>query len=216
MMTLYGLLFALALSIDGFIVGVHYGMRRVRLPLGSLLVIASCTAAGMALSMFAGGVLAADFARQAAETAGGAVLIFIGLWQLGQAWVERVRRVQTGADVERSPGERRLASFRVPFLGVVVEIIADPIKADKDRSGVIEFREAAALGAVLGVDALGAGFAAAMLGFPPTLIALVAGAIAIFVSGGVRVGRGLKQHLAGDKWLFLPGLILVAIGIAHL
>lgn len=210
---LSGMLFALALSVDGFVVGVQYGMRRIALPSASLAVVALCTGAGMALSMFIGGLFSGEVGSETGQRIGGMILILLGLWQLSQGWVEYARRSQ-----DREPGsvERPLAAFRIPSLGIIVEIVTDPMQADSDHSGAIDLYESLALGAALGLDTLGAGFAASMLGFGPSLIALVAGSIVIVVRIGVALGHVLDRRSASHKWLMLPGLILIAMGLVHL
>ena len=48
---------ALAVSLDGFGVGVTYGLRGIRIPLASIAIIAVCSGAVIWLSMLAGGFL---------------------------------------------------------------------------------------------------------------------------------------------------------------
>ncbi len=48
------LIIALALSVDGFGVGMAYGLKRIKIPLTSMLIIAFCTALAMGISMMFG------------------------------------------------------------------------------------------------------------------------------------------------------------------
>lgn len=217
MALLSGLVLALALSVDGMIVGIQYGMRQVRIPTGSLVVIGLCTAVGMSSSMLAGRLFAADVSHETATTIGGLTLVALGLWQLSQGSAEYLRRLGREAWRRGEGGEYpELAFIRIPAMGVIVKIVADPLEADTDRSGSIDLKEALALGIALGLDTLAAGFAASMLGFRPWLIVLVAAAILLLVRLGVALGRRLDHRLPGNKWLLVPGLVILVTGIAHL
>src|SRR5689334_5987737 len=78
------LLLALAVSIDSFSVGLTYGLRKMRIPFKSLLIIATCSAVVLSLAMAIGHLLIRFVSPSAAETVGGAILIAIGVWVLYQ------------------------------------------------------------------------------------------------------------------------------------
>ena len=72
------LLFAAALSMDGFGAGVAYGLRKIRVPALSLLIISLASGAGIWTAMAAGNLIAGyiPYARQA----GAGLLIVAGIW----------------------------------------------------------------------------------------------------------------------------------------
>src|SRR4051794_35683761 len=75
---------AIALSLDGIGVGFAYGLRKIRIPVGSLLTIASCSMLAMTLSMFAGhGINSFSFGFDTSAM-GALILIVVGIWQLVQ------------------------------------------------------------------------------------------------------------------------------------
>ncbi len=204
-----GLLLTLALSLDGFIVGMHYGIRRIKIPFGSLVIIGACTALGMGASMAFGEGFSGLISVEGAHVLGGGVLIALGLWQLLQAWLEYVRR-------QNRTSRRALFRLRVRPLGVVVQVLADPTQVDHDDSGVIDVKEALVLGVALGLDTLAAGFAAAMLGFALPLAAGVAGGLLLLVWVGLRYGHRFGPAALGGRGMFIPGLVLVIMGILQL
>jgi putative Mn2+ efflux pump MntP len=75
---LAALLFALAVSADGFAAGVAYGIKRIRIPVIPLLVIAISSAAAVSVSMILGTGLAAILAPWWASRLGALLLIGIG------------------------------------------------------------------------------------------------------------------------------------------
>ena len=62
--------------------------------------------------------------------------------------------------------ERMVFTLELRKLGVVIQILRSPSKADMDNSGSISTQEAMWLGIALSLDAFGAGLGAALLGFP--------------------------------------------------
>lgn len=245
-----GVLLTLALSADGFVVGLHYGLRRIHLPWTSWAIVGACSAAGMAASMLFGGALAGRFSPETAKSFGGALLVLLGLWQLLQGFSEYIHSGShpgsgaapdpSGAtsdpagaisDLERATsdpasaaqgplreagGARPLLNLRLRSLGIAVQILADPVRADADRSGTIDVREAVLLGAALGADTLAAGAGAAMLGFGPAMVLAVTFGLLALLALGISAGRRWEGFGPGRKKVFLPGVILLAAGLLQL
>jgi putative sporulation protein YtaF len=218
-------LLALAVSLDGFGVGASYGIRGIRIPALSVFIISACSGAVVWLAMTAGGWLTAWLPLTVARTAGAVLLIAVGLWALVQ-----LRRSAGGVDArgagagEACAGDadssplRSVARIELRRLGLVICVLRAPQTADMDRSGTISASEAVLLGFALSLDALGAGFGAAMVGFPALPSALfIAAASGMFLLAGLRFGRRFAVRIAGAKAVsVLPGLILIATGIARL
>ncbi|MHA7964816.1 manganese efflux pump [Paenibacillus sp. CAU 1782] len=78
------ILLAFAVSLDGFGVGVTYGLRKIRIPFLSIFIIACCSGLVIWLSMQAGGWLGGFLSETAAKFIGAAILIGIGCWALIQ------------------------------------------------------------------------------------------------------------------------------------
>ncbi|HUC93427.1 MAG TPA: MntP/YtaF family protein [Paenibacillus sp.] len=78
------LLLAFAVSLDGFGVGVTYGLRHIRIPVFSIAIIAVCSGTVIGLSMLAGEWLTAWLSPIAARTIGAVILIAIGCMALYQ------------------------------------------------------------------------------------------------------------------------------------
>ena len=117
-----------------------------------------------------------------------------------------------------SPSLRSVVRIELRRLGLVICVLRAPQAADMDRSGTISASEAMLLGIALSLDALGAGFGAAMVGFPalPSSL-LIAAASGMFLLAGLSFGRKFAVRFGGAKAVsVLPGLILIATGIARL
>ena len=193
---------AFALSLDSFGVGMTYGLRRVRIPIFSIVIISICSGMFIWLSMQAGGLLVRYVSPAAAQWTGSVILIAIGAWAI----VQLLRKKEDAPDSGRSGGgmkpippqnlkewigraeSKPLIRIQLRRLGLVIQILKTPSAADIDCSGSISAAEAAWLGAALSLDAFGAGIGASLLGYPSLLTALV---IALFSGAFLRAGMHL-------------------------
>ncbi|WP_276354271.1 sporulation membrane protein YtaF [Cohnella caldifontis] len=228
------ILLSFAVSLDGFGVGMTYGIRKIRIPAKSVAIIACCSGLVILLSMVAGRLLTRWMPPAGASAAGAVILIAIGIWALvqflrGDDADERPDASARGLSPEaasaaesrrRGPegsASREVWSLEIRQWGIIVQILRTPSAADMDRSGTITAGEAFLLGTALSLDAFGAGIGAAMIGYPALLTAaVIAAASGSFLWLGTRVGF----RVAGWRWVrqltLLPGIILIAIGLLKL
>ncbi|MCG1022085.1 sporulation membrane protein YtaF [Sutcliffiella horikoshii] len=203
------ILLAFAVSLDSFSVGLTYGLRKMHMPLKSISIIACCSAVSLLLAMFVGTILMNFLSPAFAETIGGSILILLGVWVLYQFF-----RASTADDNTSFVDERILFNLEIKSLGVVINILRKPTEADFDRSGSITGLEAFFLGIALSLDAFGAGIGAALLGYSPWLMAVsVAVMSSLFVITGIKLGRIFSTVSWINKFSFLPGVLLIIIGI---
>ncbi|MGG3432692.1 sporulation membrane protein YtaF [Heyndrickxia coagulans] len=201
------LLLALAVSMDNFSTGFTYGLRKMKIPLKSLLIIAVCSGASLFLSVLFGKSLLHWIRPETANRIGGVILILIGGWVMIQFF-------RSNDEKEEEPGEKVVLNFEIRFLGVVIHILKKPMSADFDRSGAITGIEAVMLGIALSLDAFGAGIGAGIMGYSPFLLSfLVAGMSFLLVSSGIRLGMLFSRLQWIRKISFIPGVLLILIGI---
>jgi putative sporulation protein YtaF len=226
------LLLALAVSMDGLGVGITYGLRRIHIPLKSILIISLCSGAVVLISMLVGTWLSTLFSFRIASFVGAGILILIGCWSLVQYIVNRLRRQDEDDTLtsDSTPQEKLTSSvtpgnmlrakewsIEIKRLGLVIQILRTPHVADIDASGVISATEALLLGIALSLDSLGVGLGAALTGLPPLWTALL-----IFLACGTLLAVGLRIGFHYSKFAFmraigvLPGLVLIAIGVLRL
>src|SRR5690625_544989 len=74
------IILVIAVSLDGFGVGVTYGARNILVPPLALLIIMFCSGVIVLLSMTIGNVLSAFISPQLASTFGGAILVALGIF----------------------------------------------------------------------------------------------------------------------------------------
>ncbi|MEK4008090.1 manganese efflux pump [Paenibacillus sp. FSL H3-0333] len=231
------LLLAFALSLDGFGVGITYGLRKMKIPLLSIIIISLCSGVVIYGSMQVGVLLAKVVSPNAASSVGAVILVLMGCWSLFQMLTQKEKeqeepasaadkgnsgqetRQETAAAAQLAETELKPAVFSLELrhLGVVIQILRTPSSADMDASGSISSMEAMILGIALSLDAFGAGLGAALLGFSPWSTSLM---IAVFSGTFLLMGMKTGLRLSGSYWMkhaaALPAILLIVMGIMKL
>jgi putative sporulation protein YtaF len=201
------LLLAFAVSLDSFSVGFTYGLKKMKIPFKSIAVLACCSAVTLIAAMGIGHFFENLLKPEVSESLGGIILIFLGVLVLFQFFRSEKTK-------DALPGEKTIVNFEIKSLGIVIHILRKPMSADFDRSGTITGIEAFMLGIALSLDAFGAGVGAAMLGYSPVILAVtVAVMSSLFVFGGMKTGALFSNFIWIQKFTFIPGILLIFIGI---
>ena len=196
-------LLAFAVSIDGLTVGITYGMRNVHVPLRSLLIISFFSCMTFLVAMGIGRMLYMFFSPTVANAMGGGILIILGLWMIIQSVLKRDKNE-----------EKFLMNVEIRSLGIVIQILHKPTMADFDRSGTITGMEAVFLGIALSLDAFGAGVSAALLNYSVAFTTFLVCLLSFcFLFSGLKVGKVFGKYKWLKKYSFLPGIMLIVLGI---
>lgn len=191
----------LAVSLDGFGVGITYGIRSIRLTVPALLIIMLCSGTIVLLSMQLGHVIRAFVPGTVTDAFGGAIFLVLGLIVLFSQLKQKLR----------------IPLLNNHLLSSLTKMLRQPQRADKDNSGIISGTEALLLGIALAMDAFGAGFASALIGYPSWLMAfLIAMMSGLFLYSGIKAGNLLAKSPFIEKLALLPPLLLIGIGLYNL
>lgn len=214
------LLMAVALSLDGFGVGLAYGLRRIRIPLGSLIVVALCTVVAMGTSMLFGSWITLWLRFIPARLLGASILLALGTFQFVRAIWNSRREIFPQAVPALAVGLQKSVlepefRFQFRFLGFVIQILKTPDIADVDGSGGISIRESTLLGSALAMDAFAGGIGAAMAGMTLSVILIVALTQMMMLCLGQRMAGKIPEDWT-KKAEFLPGLVLIIVGLGKL
>lgn len=210
MISLSLILVAFAVSLDSFSVGLTYGLRKLKIPFKSILIIACCSAFTLTLAMFVGKMITHLFSPAALDTIGGIIFVLLGMWILYQFF--RPEEEET-AKLE----EKIIFKVEIKSIGLVINILKKPTTADLDKSGSITGVEALILGIALSLDAFGAGVAAALLGYSPVILAIAVAAMSfIFLTLGIQIGKWFSKLAWMRMFSFVPGVVLILMGILRL
>ncbi|SDN19200.1 putative sporulation protein YtaF [Paenibacillus sp. yr247] len=235
------LILAFAVSLDGFGVGVMYGLRKIRIPFLSIGIISLWSGIIIFSSMQIGVLMSSFMTPLFAKRIGALILIGIGIWALAQT---RQQKSDDHQDPVKSsldqaslsnvhpsqdagyPGASETLTFdtlqrtkeilniELKRFGLVIQILRTPSIADVDKSGNISASEATLLGLALSLDAFGAGIGAALIGFVPLLTASVISlSSGSFIALGLRIGFRYAEMTWLKKLSILPGCVLIIMGL---
>nr|WP_269144276.1 sporulation membrane protein YtaF [Cerasibacillus terrae] len=205
------LLLIIAVSMDGFGVGMTYGMRQTKVPILAISIIMCCSGIIVFLSMFIGDFLKQIMSPVFADILGGMILIGLGFFSLVNTIQSKKKAVS-----EKTETVKNSSQMNGKFVHVKT-VFTTPEKADLDQSGVISSGEAFLLGLALALDAFGAGIGAAMIGYPPFLTAFsVAIMSGLFLQFGIHIGFFLTRNRYLKNLSFLPAIFLILIGLSNI
>jgi putative sporulation protein YtaF len=200
---------AAAVSLDSFGVGFAYGTRRIKIPLISLLFIAACSGVSILIAMSVGSAFSMWLSPDVAELLGAIILIGLGCWAVYAAYRPKKER--------RPSVKQTKMDFTIRLFGFVIHILREPESADIDRSGTVTGKEALLLGLALSLDAFGAGIGAALMGLSPLGLATCTAILsALFVTLGMTFGYRTARLKWVQKMAFIPGCLLLIIGVMKL
>lgn len=201
---------ALAISLDSFGVGLTFGIKKVKLPAGSILIINIMTILALIISMGLGSAILYFIPINMAKVISGLVLISLGFTYFFQG----LMRIKMG-HLDRFDPQQELFKFTIRGIKIVISILEEPEKADLDTSGSIDIKESLLLGTALAVDALAVGIGISLAGINKLLVVLVVAITnIILIKAGFYIGQK-RNLILGDLTSLLPGLILIFIGITR-
>lgn len=212
------ILLSFAVSLDGLIAGLSYGMRNLRIPLFSVIIISLSSAFAVAAAMYLGWTLTQHFTEGISRLLGGVILISVGCWVALQG----VRKEGSSAQLEEVKvyhGEKRteINSAPVNFFKFLSMVMTNPREGDLDNSGSIDFKEAFFIGLALASDAFGAGVGVALSGFNIMLTTMMVGISKFYlINLGIYWGFFCKKKAQLIPTHFLAGGILILLGIFNI
>lgn len=210
-MDLFGiLLLVIAANLDNIGVGISLGIRRIRVPFTSNLLIALTTSSGTLLTLIAGKWLASFLSLKVAKYIGALVIIGTGVWVLYGELRRMGRKAEAGNSVEE---EYEIRSSETADQRRLTDLLTAPPLADVDHSGHIDLKEALLLGVALALNNFAGGFGAGIFGLNPLLTAFVVALFSLFLLWlGIRLGQNCICRWLGDCAGPVAGLLLVLLG----
>lgn len=189
------LLFGFSASIDAFIVGMTYGVKKMHISSCKNLIISTITLAGTVLSILTGSRIAPFLPERAAKAAGSMILILLGIYYIVKFIIIYAKKRQTGKSVSANA-------------------ISSAAASGHPGTGLLTGREAAALGLALSVNNIGIGLGASISGIRLASTAAVTFFLSIILLAlGNRLGKLHFLQFAGRFADPLAGLILIALGL---
>lgn len=195
-------LLSLSACLDNIVVGIAYGMKKVKIGLGSNLLIAIITSCGTLISMLFGRLIAKIIPVFIAQALGAAMIILIGLYFILEYFIKKNRKDNTSMD---------------EIVDDIVETTdCDQIKSccNSQRIGI---RETIMLSFALTINNLGIGISASLAG-----VNIVATVILTFVISiltiilGVMMGYNVIGRLFGKYASLVSGILMIILGVVEI
>lgn len=192
------LAFAFSVNIDNFIVGVAYGIKKIKIGFLSNLLIAFITAAGTLISMEIGVVASQFLSPKIANAFGSILLILIGIWATKDFF-----RKKKPLQPTNSPN--------------CSQLLKEPEKADNDHSGTIDLKESITLGLALSINNFGLGIGASITHIDITAaVACTFFSSIIFFSLGRIIGKSYLYTFFGKYASLFSGILIILLGLYEL
>lgn len=190
------LLLAISVSLDNLVVGLSYGIKKIKLSFISYIIIILLPTIATTLAVLFGKILFKYIPSNVAGFLGGSILIFIGLWA--------IRR-----EIYCKNEDSQILNYE--------EIIENPEIIDSDKSGNIDIKEAIVLSLALAVNNIGIGIGVSAAGLNILFVALFTLIIGgIMLSVGNFIGTKVISIGAGKKANVASSILIIILGIYEL
>lgn len=200
------ILLSIAANLDNLSIGLAYGIRKVRIPALSNLIISSVSGLFTMITCFAGGLLGGVMPKSLGGILGGSMIGVMGIWVIAGYVIDQKKKAP--------PTELKPKASDNPHDGEFLEILQHPDKADTDYSGDISVKESVVLGIALALNCLATGLGAGMVGLNVIGITLATIVFSFFtIYFGLLIGKKCVSRFRGDKAALIAGLLLIIIGI---
>lgn len=207
-MLLEAVVLASSLSLDAFIASFAYGSNKIKIPFSSAVVIDLVCGGILGASLLLGALLRPFLSPGICN-----LICFLILFLTGMV---KLLDNLTKALIRRHGGLSRDIQFSLFNLRFVLNVYADPEKADADCSKSISFAEAFSLSIALSLDGMAVGFGAALgdvNGMAVFLASLLTNAAAVLL--GARAGNRIAASLPFNV-AWLSGAILIIMAVLKL
>lgn len=183
---LASLLFAISANMDNFTVGLVYGIKKIRIGVFSNLIIALITGMGTLLSMSLGLFICRFVSVKVSNILGSAILIILGLYFI----LDYYRDYNSNS------------------------VLKNPEKADENKSGDIDIKEAFALAMALSMNNMALGIGASITGLNVLVTTVFTTFFSIvFIITGFNIGKSCFPNLLCKYSPLASAIIIIILGL---
>lgn len=195
---LSALIFSLSSNLDNLVVGIAYGIKKIKIGIIENLIIAVVTSAGTFLSMSVGMYISRFLPHSVANGLGSVVIIILGIYFVTQSITKFINKT----------GSSELA------LKNITDMIEYAEKSDLDNSGDIGMKEALLVAFGLTFNNLGTGVAASITGVSIQLTVIFTFILSILtIIFGEAMGNHILGKFLGKYGPLFSGIFLIILGI---
>lgn len=198
---LSALLFSLSSNLDNVVVGIAYGIKKIKIGIIANLVIAVITCSGTFLSMSLGVYISNLLPQYIANALGSVAIAILGIYFVAQSIIKLLKNKKS----------------KVLALKDITDMVEYVEKSDLDSSGDINIKEALFVAFGLTLNNLGTGVAASVTGvsIPFTVIFTLIFSLLTIIFGEA-VGNHVLGKLLGKYAPLISGVLLIILSIIEL
>ncbi|MBW9147058.1 manganese efflux pump [Clostridium sp. CM027] len=190
--------FSLSSNLDNAVVGIAYGIKKVKIGIIANLIIAIVTSVGTLLSMLVGAYISKFLPHSIANGLGAIVIIILGVYFIIQSIVNLLNKTNSKALALKN----------------ISEMIDYAEESDLDNSGDINMKEALIVAFGLTFNNLGTGVAASITGVNIQLTVISTFILSILtIIFGEAVGNHVLGEILGKYAPLFSGILLIILGI---
>ncbi|WFD10652.1 sporulation membrane protein YtaF [Tepidibacter hydrothermalis] len=204
-------LIAIAICIDAFAIGLSYGMKNIKFPKISLIIISFISVCVLTVSIILGNILETLLPNNLTTILSFLILVGLGCSLIIDGYIKHLY-IQ-----KKENNDKNLINIKLSRLEITVNISPDNEVVNKDISENIDFKESLCLGIALSLDSLGVGFGSAIANVNYLEVIIF---VFIFnllsIPLGTTLGKKFKLYVKNIKTFWIAGGILIILGILKL
>lgn len=199
---------ASALSLDALTAGFAYGSKKIKIPFSSVMIINIICSCILGISLFAGSIVKPYLPDWVTLSISFTILFVIGLVKLLDSITKSIIRKHSNL--------KKKVTISLFNFKLILNVYANPEKADVDKSNTISPAEAALLALSLSLDGIAVGLGAGLTNVNIWAVLLWSLVIdVIFVMVGCFLGSKAAQKLPFNiSWI--SGVVLIGLAVSKL
>lgn len=201
------LLFVISSSLDNFVVGLSYGIKKIKINFLNNLVVSSISGVGTFTSMLFGNLFCLYIPPKLSSIIGSSILILFGLYFIFNSLNYKLK---SHHDISNSDN----AMLKIDYYD---DILKHPELADKDNSSSIDIKESIILGIALSLNNIGLGIGASIIGLNIYISSFLSIIFSlIFVQIGFHIGSAYFSNIFEKYAEPISGIIIIVLGFYEL
>lgn len=195
------LLYSLSSNLDNLVIGIAYGVKKIKIGLISNLIIATVTSIGTLISMSVGKFISGFLPTSLTNMLGAVIIMLLGLYFLIQSILKLIPKSYSNSLALKN----------------VDEIMDYAEKSDSDNSGTLNIKEAFVVSLGLMLNNLGTGLAASITGVNVSITVICTFILSIaLLMLGKSIGHNVLGSICGKYAPLISGVLLIILGIFEL
>ena len=205
---LQSLLLVLSICLDTFLASIAYGTEKIKIPLSSSIIINLVCSSFLGISLLLSNILNDFITIGIANILSFLLLLSIGVYRIFEVFFKKY--------IRKFSNKNTPLTFKVFDFKFVLQIYADEIKADYDKSKLLTAKEAFYLSVALSLDSLAVGFSSGLVYvnyIQVMVLCFLVGMICIIL--GSYLGRYFT-NIINMNLSWISGVLLIILAILRI